>query len=351
LRWIWGTSWALFVAAAILFLKGILPAFGHPAPWQAVEKQSIALSAAVSLTLSFLNFFTLYYIGDAARYLNPEPENISVRHDIRQEGINLLKKLHESKLYDRIVVIGHSLGSVIGYDILKYYWAELSAAARTPAAEARPSLRALEEAGGGLNASEPREEVEAFQAKQNAFWVQERRSGRPWLVTDFITAGSPLAHAELLLASGRKDLESRKTERELPACPPVGQREDGLERYSYAASSGDPEARLLNHAALFGPTRWTNLYFPGDFIAGPIRPVLGEGVRDIRVTRPGFLSRMPWSHIHYWTREPGERRSSLEYLLAALGLDSDGMLAETKRTGPASGAADGPPAGGVGKPA
>ena len=344
LRFLWWASWTLFLAAAVLFVKGILPAFGHPSPWEALEKKSIALSAAVSLTLSFLNFFTLYYIGDAARYLNPEPENISIRHDIRQEGINLLKKLHESKLYDRIVVVGHSLGSVIGYDILKYCWAELSAADRTPALDARPILRELEETGAGLHSRPPLATVEEFRKKQNAFWVQERRAGKPWLVTDFITAGSPLAHAELLLASGRTDLESRKTERELPTCPPVGQREGGLERYSYVASSGDPEARLLNHAALFGPTRWTNLYFPGDLVAGPLRPVLGDGIRDICVTRPGFVSSMPWSHVRYWTREPGakpteaapeHRRYAVEDLLDALGLNSHDLIAATREKNPA----------------
>lgn len=61
-------------------------------------------------------------IFDAARYLNAAPANIAERHAIRRDGIALLKKLHDpASGYDQIVIVGHSLGSVIGYDMLKHY--------------------------------------------------------------------------------------------------------------------------------------------------------------------------------------------------------------------------------------
>src|SRR5262249_35906130 len=37
-----------------------------------------------------------------------------------------------------------------------------------------------------------------------------------WLITDFVTLGSPLAHAEFLIAASADDLAKRKFERELP---------------------------------------------------------------------------------------------------------------------------------------
>jgi alpha-beta hydrolase superfamily lysophospholipase len=75
---------------------------------------------------------TLTIAGDAAHYLDTIPENIVIRHEIRRDGIELLRKLHMvgrdpsddntefiDKPYDRVVVIGHSLGSAIAYDVLK----------------------------------------------------------------------------------------------------------------------------------------------------------------------------------------------------------------------------------------
>jgi len=67
-------------------------------------------------------------VGDAVRYLTPSPQNIDSRYKIRQKGVDLLKKLHEKKdkkgnpLYRRIVIVGHSLGSVVGYDIITNLW-------------------------------------------------------------------------------------------------------------------------------------------------------------------------------------------------------------------------------------
>ena len=61
-------------------------------------------------------------VGDAARYLDPSPKNIKTRQEIRTKGVNILKKMHESGEYDRIILVGHSLGSIIAYDILTYAW-------------------------------------------------------------------------------------------------------------------------------------------------------------------------------------------------------------------------------------
>src|SRR5690606_29229619 len=58
----------------------------------------------------------------AERYLTPDPGNIAARTAIRTEGLTLLRRLHEVGIYDRVAVVGHSLGSVIGYDVLRLFW-------------------------------------------------------------------------------------------------------------------------------------------------------------------------------------------------------------------------------------
>ena len=67
----------------------------------------------------------LGYVADAARYLAPEPANIEARNNIRSEGIHLLRTLHATGKYHRIVVVGHSLVSVLGYDIIRNLWVDL----------------------------------------------------------------------------------------------------------------------------------------------------------------------------------------------------------------------------------
>ena len=61
-------------------------------------------------------------VGDAARYLDPSPKNIKRRQEIRAKGVNMIKKMHDSGKYDRIIVVGHSLGTFIAYDILTHAW-------------------------------------------------------------------------------------------------------------------------------------------------------------------------------------------------------------------------------------
>jgi len=77
-----------------------------------------------------------------------------------------------------------------------------------------------------------------------------------------------------------------------------------------------------HHGAPFGPTRWSNLYFPvraaslGDPVGGPVAPEFGQGVRDIAVRLSlsgwravvGQLLLLP--HTRYWSLDP--RRPSAD---------------------------------------
>lgn len=72
------------------------------------------------------------FSGYAARYLRPKPANIEHRQAIRQAGVSLIEKLHDSGRYDRIVLVGHSLGSVIAYDIVTHAWIRMHQEHRRP---------------------------------------------------------------------------------------------------------------------------------------------------------------------------------------------------------------------------
>ena len=270
-------------------------------------RDRMVLPALVSTLISILllplvGFVLRSIVGDAARYLDPAPGNVQRRHEIRHAGVELLKTLH-ARGYDRIIVVGHSLGSVIGYDILTH---------------ARPLYNTRDDGGTerkidaleALEATARDPESGVAEAAQRAYWEELRANGNPWRVTDFITVGSPLAHAEILMAKDRMDLRSRQAARELPTCPPsleeVTREKQTIGRFSFDADHGH---RTPNHAAMFGPTRWSNLYFPaswlikGDLIGGPVAPVFGRGVRDIAVTttqRGGFLG-----HTLYWRCRDG----------------------------------------------
>jgi hypothetical protein len=157
-----------------------------------------------------------------------------------------------------------------------------------------------------------------YQARQRPLFDELTGNALTWRVTDFITLGSPLAHATLLLARNPQDLRDKQAAREFPTCPPV--LEKG--RFSYPP---DESRRTPHHAAVFGPTRWTNLYFPaccvikGDLIGGRLAPLFGDGVRDVAVSTSRRLGLA--SHTLYWTPESEKRPGShIEALRDALDL-------------------------------
>jgi len=300
----------------------------------------------------------LRYLGDAARYLSPTPRNIELRRQIREDGLKLLAALHESGEYDRIVLVGHSLGSVIAYDLVRHYWAEVGEHFdKTPdEVPDQQRLLALESAGTELVAlfadgKAPKEEelsetLEAFRTAQTACWKECRALGHRWLVTDLITLGSPLAHAKLLLAQGEQDLRARVRQRELPTCPPVPDKgydlDDARETahtYSYqwspafTSTNRKYRPRILHSGAPFALTRWTNLFFPtrygfkGDLIGGAVAPSFGRGVKDMKVSTGRVRDRTPLAHVDYWWRKDDEQSDALKELRDALALE-DGALFE-----------------------
>jgi hypothetical protein len=305
LRAVWWGSWLLFsvIAAAALTYHSWKP---DADKWPTI---AVILGTAALLAKSTGSYLGLQYIGDAARYLSPTPANIGVRHDIRSAAIDLLEGLHEDPLrrYHRIVLVGHSLGSVIGYDALTHFWQRRH---HPDASQLHPAAQPAHDRLQRPWSTEEGREL------QRAVWREQHAIGVSWKITDFITLGSPLAHASFLLSAGPRDFDQRKGQRELPTCPP--QLEDARDSdYGTSLLRAHPhdsthECKLLHHAALFGCTRWTNVYFDGDLIGGPIQGVLGSWISDRRLAGQNAAS-----HVHYWSDQ-----AALAELRRALELDS-----------------------------
>lgn len=292
----------------------------------------------------------LGYLGDSARYLHASPANVGVRQKIRAEGVEFLRKLHESGRYTEIIVVGHSLGSVIGYDILTYLWKYYR-----PVVNGHETslLKDVEAAASALENSRSlywkapkahEDLVQAFaEAQENLFEkiqfnADEDKDDSRWLVSRFVTLGSPLAHAQYLLAHDGDDLKRRQLNREMPTCPPVYEPGSGF-GYRVKDEPGVSHPRKLHQAAPFACTRWINLYFQPDLIGDPLIDTFGPGIENVKLPETGvpFGKRLLFSHVWYW-RTRGTRKSGLPY-------SGSRTTTDHAATSPASGSpTTGPPA-------
>lgn len=325
----------------------------------------VVLIAVATLMCFLLRNFLLPVMTDSARLLAVGPEHVEVREKIRSRGMKLLKMLHESeRKYDRVIVVAHSLGTVVAYGLLNQFWGhrmrfwpEMQKGERlekamgdtfTASAALRPcGCRTLEFRSA---------QSTAFLALQAADEVpRANRSGAAaWLVSDFVTLGSPLTYAKLLLAPSadglKHDIESFRSR---AACPPAKNRDDNgwMEE---ADPCRDGEAPLRPHeAAVFSVCRWTNLYFDmmgskGDFIGGPLCGTvpdgLGLGILDVPLDPEAVHG---FHHVLYWNKlcgpdnSPNPKAQHIECLRAAVGLDdsveaNDGVLAARGHTSAAA---------------
>jgi hypothetical protein len=304
----------------------------------------------------------LDFAGDAARYLDVNPKNVARRYDILRGGIALLKKLHEDRdergddvmyRYGRIVLVGHSLGSVIAYDILRHYWGEVNGridVSNIDVSEVEAFSCAT--SGPPPDDAKPYSDAHRFRQSQCQLWknisdrvpagkrlrrddLWRRRASdevdamtpagehsppdwQParWLVSDLVTLGSPLAHAPVLLACGTGELKSKVGLRELPICPPDRSRNlrPGHFVVDLSAESERLDAyKILHHGACFALTRWTNFWYPNDPVGGPLRAPFGFGIEDVQLPN---ASRWPVaSHVRYWQPGQGVEWSRLKDIL------------------------------------
>lgn len=293
-------------------------------PWMVLWALKPWLLIAAALIMTVLSIWVVPVFGDVARYVRNSPDAVSARAAIRDRGVELLRALHGPKPdaaradydpggespYERIVVVGHSLGSIVAYDILRLFWEERGPTRNNPASAA--TLKALREMDAFCRMTSPapgRFDVVRFRELQGKVAEALAREARGWRVSDFITLGSPLAHAEFLVSRDRAAFEERKAERMFPTCPPM--MEPGNEP-SFLYSDLYSDGQFAHHGAMFAAMRWTNIHDPrrylvlGDFISGPCRPNFGPGLLDVEVNirKGGPFGRLV-THTHYWNREAG----------------------------------------------
>jgi hypothetical protein len=392
----WILMWLVtIVVAYALAAVAVTPDFAifgvHPFgiiyawPWGA--KHWVLVGTAVTgLFLLAANKVLVPYFGRVVRYLQADPDNIAARKAIRERGMALLDALHDGT-YERIIIVGHSLGSILGYDLLNYFWAarpqaytfashstemELVKKSEVCVADLRAAAEVWEKEPNQVNWAACEAAKVKFHAAQRALGEALRKRPRParkpdgtcdpksdtrWLVTDFVTLGSPLTHADFLMTKGRKDFIAKIENRQYSVSPPV--REIIEEDHKAAAIAEgfklDPaEPRLmcfpfsqkgkrkgagkdcwqLHHAAPFAATRWTNLHDPsswlyqGDMVSGPVGGTLfGVGVEDVDLKKTNHNKQSRWfSHTWYWKLgKNGKATERVKELRKALDLPGDNL--------------------------
>lgn len=317
------TGWVLLAVLAALVVAIALSLFSAGTlfsvwPW---------VWGAITFAYGLASYWLLRTLGDAARYLDTLPDNVAARFAIQKAGVDLIKKLHAEERYNRIVVVGHSLGAMIGYDVLRHAWLPFAKQFDPVEPHKVRQIDALRDVvetwPEGLAAKD-------YRALQTAAWAEHIANGGHWRVTDFITLGSPLAHAELLMAEDPADFRRRKEGRELSTCPPTWDEDFGITRDIPVTPTGGqkkPVVRTPDHAGVFAFTHWINLHSPstwvvdGDFLSGPAVPVFGAGIED-RIVRA--------NHTNYWQQGPAS--DTLAELVAAM--DLTGRMATPNRAGP-----------------
>jgi hypothetical protein len=329
----WLLLWLISIAVVVIGIAAALPKdatlFGQRLwdtaplrPLASVEAWHFALLAAVYAFI--IHKFVQPYFGDVVRYTRATPVNIAARKNARERGLALLTALHEAE-YERIIIVAHSLGTILAYDLISYFWATRPQAYTVQEGTAEfAALCAIEEAARDL--AEGGTDVTAYRAAQTKLCRMLRRRSRPtdgtrdprWLITDFVTVGSPLTHAEFLLANSPEDLDRRREGREFPTNPPIREQlDDEVRKAAKAAGlpvSGEHPRLMsfrfagkwqLHHAAPFAVVRWTNIHDPadlvflGDVISGPAAPAFGRAIEDIdlRALRGQSLR---FTHTDYW---------------------------------------------------
>lgn len=276
---------------------------------------AFALLAFASAVLWVLDHFVIPYFGDVAAYVRATPGTVRNRAEVRERGLALLRALSDDDDYDRIVVVGHSLGSMIAYDLLHILWAERRPRgldrrrdkATTDAVKAVEAFAALPDAAPAQFDAERRA---AFRAAQWRLYLRLRARGAqdrslPWKISDLVTVGSPLTHAEFLVTKNAGRFRDGVGERLFGICPPLSDSASAPKLLYDEAGRG----AALHHGAVFAATRWTNIYdlgnllWTGDPFSGSMAENFGVGVEEFRVA----MRRRRWgrlfTHSLYWRQD------------------------------------------------
>ncbi|MEO7221931.1 MAG: hypothetical protein ABIY37_05610 [Devosia sp.] len=274
------------------------------------------------------------YAGDVVRYVRATPSTVERRRQVRERGMALLEVLHKKRLdgeticedftqaetsnpplYDRIVIVGHSLGTIIAYDLVQLFWEKHGPTHHQAWKVGAPGVQeALAEADAHVKAAWGKERLgfspDAFRMTQDKLYTVLHDAPPRWRISDLITLGSPLTHAEFLLADSENEVQQAFVERRFATCPP---RPDPMRDGSMLfPARGQEEDVLFPHfAAQFAAVRWTNIYdedenpLLGDLISGSLTGSYGPGIAQhaVSIERPnkqGWRRRV-FTHTRYWT--------------------------------------------------
>src|SRR5262249_3116605 len=217
-------------------------------PWSITAFwSSIAAWLFIAIYLALYALFLQPYLGDAARYFRNSPADVAVRREIRKEAEDTLEDLHLSGKYDRIVVVAHSLGTVVAYDMLRAYYSRIHQHLPDPGKIGSgcvgSDFEIVDHQEPAPNPHEARNLGRAIIAKIVEEAQKPSAPGtqpdKAWLVTDFVTMGSPLAHAHYLMCDGETEDElkcdfcRRVREFEFPTCPPFRHPDKGDGHLTY----------------------------------------------------------------------------------------------------------------------
>ena len=122
---------AVFMVIHVLSSPGKLtqmPMFGGPGPLKGRETLEAWVVWGAALWVSFqARGFLVEYVGDVAAYVSAHTVSKfwDMRHQIHEISMEVARAVYGARApngrdpaYDRIVVVGHSLGSVVAYDML-----------------------------------------------------------------------------------------------------------------------------------------------------------------------------------------------------------------------------------------
>jgi hypothetical protein len=293
----------------------------HAWPWGLNAPWGVPLAFGVlGLYLAANAAFLQPYLGDAARYFRGSPANVAVRRAIRKEAVDTLERLHTSGQYDRIIIVAHSLGCVVSYDMLRTYFSRVCD--ELPSVDLLgPELDEVDHLQWSYKETAKSDDKKFLRSKARqiianiadatVYQPPSLQPAKSWLVTDFVTLGSALSHAYFLMCDGnshdklKEDFARRVTEREFPTCPPARLDQDGLLTFN----NPKRKTRQIHHGALFALTRWTNIYFPmvqifwGDAIGGPVAPIFGRHIVDLPVSTSESGAADFFTHTLYWNTE------------------------------------------------
>jgi pimeloyl-ACP methyl ester carboxylesterase len=349
LRVVWFLFWAAIILAVWAFWLGPFSDLNLSGGLPETVTRTIFGGGIAALLLTYLvarllpSWLTKSFV-DVVRYLDTSPRSYEARRMIRKGIVDLLEGLHDSRRYQRIVLVAHSLGAYIAYDGISYLWARMNKlhdGLGAPDGEENSlnGLKELENAASVL-ASDPNEShLMEFRDAQRKLWLGLRQQGNPWVITDLVTVGTPMYFADQLYTKNRRQFEARVRRRELPTCPPQAEeaKYNNINATRLWYSWSNRGRRVLYHGAPFAVVRWTNLWFRprlglfGDWFGGPLAPLFGGGIRDVELQ-----GNKPWcwtpgyTHTLYF-RFPNDVRedSATSQLRRAIDLPSTDWLKET----------------------